>query len=315
MTATFPPRVASAILALAIAGTSASAQPATENAETLFEDGRRLMIDGDVAQACARFEASQQLDPKIVTLLNLGECRERNHQLATAWRTFEDARLQANAAGDDERAHIAATHAGRLEPRLSHLTITVTPGRQTAGLAISWTTGPVDAASWNRAIPIDGGRYTITARAPGRAPWSREVQVENANDAVTIDIPLLEPVVATPGPAAIDRPSRVAPVALGGSALVLAGIAIGFEVSARGVYDDEAPSKQSDPSTTQEKLNMLVNQATRRRYIAEGLGVAAAGCAGLAVYLLVRPRSDHERPAVAPLASPGVAGLALLGRW
>ena len=59
----------------------------------------------------------------------------------------------------------------------------------------------------------------------------------------------------------------------------------------------------------------LVDKANHRRYTAEGLGVAAAGCAGLAVYLLVRPRSDHAEPAVAPLASSGMAGLALLGRW
>lgn len=313
MTATFP-RVASAILAIAIAGTAASAQPATDKANTLFEDGRRRMADGDFAQACARFEASQQLAPAITTLINLGECRERNHQLATAWRTFEDARRQASAAGDDEHAHIAATHAGRLEPRLSHLTIAVAPDRQTAGLAISLTTGPVDAASWNRAIPIDGGRYTITARAPGTAPWSQEVQIANANDAVSVDIPRLEPVVAAPGPAAIDRPSRVAPIGLGVSALVLAGIAIGFEVWARDVYDD-AHAKSFLPSTNQHDLDVLVNRATHRRYIAEGLGVAAAGCAGLAVYLLVRPRSDHAEPVVTPLASSGMAGLALLGRW
>lgn len=313
MTATFPPRVASAILAIAIAGTAATAQPATEQAETLFEDGRRLMIDGDVAQACARFEASQQLDPRIVTLLNLGECRERNHQLATAWRTFEDAGRQASAAGDDDSARVAATHASRLEPRLSRLTVAVAPDRQIAGLAISWTTGQVDAASWNQAIPIDGGRYTITARAPGRAPWSKDVQVANANDAVTVDVPLLEPVVAAPGPAAIDRPSRVAPIALGGSALVLGGIAIGFEVWARSIYAD-AKKEQILP-TTQDHLDVLVNHANHRRYIAEGIGVAAAGCAGLAAYLLVRPHGDHEKPAVAPLASSSMAGLALLGRW
>lgn len=314
MTATFP-RVASAILAIAIAGTAASAQPATEKAETLFEDGRRLMADGNIAEACARFEASQQLAPAVTTLINLGECRERNHQLATAWRTFEEARRQATAARDDERAHIAATHASRLEPRLSHLTIAVASDRQTAGLAISSTTGPVDPASWNRAIPIDGGRYTITAHAPGRAPWSQEVQVANANDAVTVDIPLLDPVVAAPGPAASHRPSRVAPTALWVSALVLAGIAIGFELWAEDIYYNEASPKQFNPSVDSKELNRLVDRATDRRHIAEGLGVAAAGCAGLAVYLLVRPRSDHAEPAVAPLASSNMAGLALQGRW
>jgi hypothetical protein len=313
MTATFP-RIASAILAIAIGGATASAQSATEQASALFEEGRRLMLDGDFAQACARFEASQQLAPSSATLINLGECRERNHQLATAWHTFEDARRQAEAVRDKDDAHIAATHASRLEPRLSHLTIAVAPGRQTTGLAISLTTGPVDAASWNRALPVDGGRYTITARAPGRVTWSQEVQVANANDAITVDIPLLEPVVAAPGPAAIDRPSRVVPITLGGGALVLAGIAISFEVWARDVYDNANTNKTS-PFWHQDMLDDHVNRANRDRYIAEGLGVAAAGCAGLAVYLLVRPRHDHAEPVVAPLASSDMAGLALLGRW
>jgi hypothetical protein len=59
------------------------------------------------------------------------------------------------------------------------------------------------------------------------------------------------------------------------------------------------------------------DSANIRRRAAIGLGVAAAGCAGAAIYLHVRDRRK-ARPAttaLTPLASPQLAGLAITGSW
>src|SRR5689334_5913935 len=84
-------------IALALSGT-AQAQPSGAQAETLFRQGKELMGKGQIAEACAAFDASQKLDPTIATLLNQAACREKNGQLATAWGLFLEAERQTRSA-------------------------------------------------------------------------------------------------------------------------------------------------------------------------------------------------------------------------
>src|SRR4051794_25035624 len=143
------------------------AQSTSVQAQSLFDEGRRLLKAGKTAEACAAFEASQKLDPVITTELNIATCREQNHQLASAWGAFVEAQRMVRAAGNDKLLKVAAGHARKLEPRLSRLTIAVPADRQIAGLVVIRGKDAVDPVSWNHALPIDGGSYTFTARAPG----------------------------------------------------------------------------------------------------------------------------------------------------
>jgi len=120
--------------AIAAAPSRGTAQPASVQAQSLFDDGRRLLKAGKIAEACSSFEASQKLDPAVTTLLNLADCREQNQQLATAWGVFVDANRLARTTGNAKLATVATSHARKLEPRLSRLTIAVAPDRQIAGL-------------------------------------------------------------------------------------------------------------------------------------------------------------------------------------
>src|SRR5262245_18826307 len=86
------------------------AQPANDPAQASFDDGLRLLKTGRIAEACTAFETSQKLDPQVITLLNLADCREQNHQLATAWELFRQAKDMAAAAGDSKLQGIATNH-------------------------------------------------------------------------------------------------------------------------------------------------------------------------------------------------------------
>src|SRR5215831_17174545 len=65
------------------------------NAEALFNEGNKLMAEGKIVEACDAFEASNRAEPRAGTLIHLGACRERNHQLASAWSAYKDAVTRA----------------------------------------------------------------------------------------------------------------------------------------------------------------------------------------------------------------------------
>jgi len=316
----------SGVLAALALSAPARAQSSGAQAETLFRQGKDLLAKGQIAEACAAFDASQKLDPNIATLLNQAACREKNGQLATAWGLFLDAERQTRSATDTQnQAHhqTATAKAARLEPRLSTLTIAVPGDSRVAGLEVLRGGDPVDPGAWNRALPVDGGTYRITARAPGNAEWSSTITVGNEHDVKTIEIPrlkaaALEPPVAArpkvdrPAPRVRRQPSRIAPLVVGGAAVALGGGALGFELSARSTYNSSKTEVDNDKQTS------LWHSANTRRYVAEGLGVASLAAAGVAVWLVLRPGAETAdsgmaRIEIAPLVAREAAGLVVVG--
>lgn len=325
-----------ALLSITAASSRAHAQSSTAQAETLFRQGKDLIARGKIAEACAAFDASQKLDPTIATLLNQASCREKNGQLATAWGLFLEAERQSRSSTDDagrQLHRVATQHAAKLEPRLSTLTITVPVENRVRGLEILRNQEPVDAGAWNKALPVDGGTYKITARAPGNAEWSASVTVSAERDAKSIETPKLKAAAlsstarpaGTPAPASQGRSgatpatphrSLVAPLVLGGAALVLGGGALGFELSARST-NDKARDEEDDI-----KQDSLWKSANTRRHVAQGFGIASVACAGVAVWLYLRGGSESEpatstsvqaRLLVQPIIGTDQAGLVLSG--
>ena len=294
----------------------ASAQSASAQAETLFRQAKDLFDAGKIADACAAFDSSQKLDPQLTTLFSLATCREKNGQLATAWGLFvEDQRQARNAtdAASQQWGELSAAAAARLEPKLSKLTITVSPEHAIAGLEVRREADIVDAGAWNHPLPIDGGTYKITARAPGHDEWTTTVTVKPDSDTQAIEVPALAVAAAAPA-VSVARRSRVLPLAVGGGAIVLGGAAIGFELWAEHFNNQIAGAMDN---TT--RLD-LWHSANARRYTAEGLGIAAIASAGTAVYLYVRHGKESQTQVargieIVPLASGQVAGLQLDGNW
>ncbi len=235
-----------ALVVLATASPRVFAQSASVQAQSLFDEGRKLLQAGKLAEACAAFESSQKLDPAITTLLNLADCREQNHQLATAWGTFVDANRMARDKNNDKLAKVASNHAHKLEPRLSKLTINVPADHQVTGLEVLRGNDPVNPASWNHALPIDGGTYTITARAPGHAPWSATRTIKVESDAQSVEIPKLADAKAGT-PVAVSRTGGAGgtPPATGAPAGTPGGVASSAKpnpASAAGAAPGAAPA-------------------------------------------------------------------------
>ena len=80
-------RLSTLVALIALAGT-AVAGPA---AEKLFQDGRTALAAGKLDEACDAFHGSENLEPRVGTLLNVADCEERRGRIATAWIEFNDA--------------------------------------------------------------------------------------------------------------------------------------------------------------------------------------------------------------------------------
>jgi hypothetical protein len=300
----------------------AGAQPAGAQAEVLFKQGRELLAAGKIPEACAAFEASQKLEPAVTTLLNLAGCREKNNQIATAWGLFLEAERQTRSASDDvaKQLHdVAQERAKNLEQRVSKLTISVPAPSQVDGLEITRGSERIDGSLWNRALPIDGGDYTISAHAPGTNTWSTSVKISAQGDTKTVEVPVLSrlpvPVeVRAPPPDVTEAPaqssSNVAPIAVGASAAVLLGGALGLELWGESQYDDAKAEM-----TNQTRRNSLVDSANTKRLAAQGLAVIGVGAGVAAVWLYLRNRG-HDEPATTRsslLVYP--SGVAVLGTF
>ena len=334
---------------IAAAATPAGAQPAKAQAEVLYNDGRDLLKAGKIVEACAAFEQSQKLDPAVTTLIAHGTCREKLGQLATAWGLFLEAERQTRSAGTDAVAQlhqIALDRAAKLEPRVPKLTISVPERSKLDGLEIVRDKERIPSVMWNRALPIDGGTYTITARAPGANEWTTRVTLAVELDTKTIDLPdlrnlkkdLEEPPKAPAARAAsasassppTDRgpplapssrlpetPGRrggVLPIAVGAGAAILLGGALGLSLWGNSTYD-QAKAEQTD----QARRDSLFDSANRKRYAAEGVAVAGVGCAGVAVWLYLRHRGARSETASARaerwMLAPAASGIGVAGHF
>lgn len=323
-----------AVVAL-LAFTARPAHAQNAAAEALFSDGEKLMKAGKLAEACDAFEASNRLEARAGTLVNLGTCREQNHQLASAWSAFKDA---VSRAKDPKKKKIAEARIKAIEPKLSFLTISVADDSRIDGLVVNRDGQPVDPALWNRGIPVDGGSYVVSGRAPGHEEWQTTVVVPDESGKVSVEVPRFkELVVIAPRP--VEQ--VVAPVAtpvveerdpIGDSpgtftgrrkvALAVGGVAVAAAVA--GVLmgrqsaqaEDDAYALCPDPAMAcadADRANDLIDRGRQRALFANiGYGVAGAG-AITAVVLWIT--GAPARPSSRVSLSPRFGGLDLAVRF
>jgi hypothetical protein len=173
------------VVLIASATPTVDASPA---AEKLFRDGKQLMKDGKLAEACDAFRKSQELEPRSGTLLNLGDCEEKRGRLATAWEAFVASRALANQRGEP-RVEEAEKRAAAVAPKLPYLTVRVAAFRP-YGFVVKRNGKDVPAAELDHEVPIDPGRYVLEALAPDHVAWQKTVDVEIGKKLV-VEIPAL----------------------------------------------------------------------------------------------------------------------------
>ena len=289
-------------------------------AETLFEEGRKLMAKGNHAQACPKFVESYRLDPALGSLLNAATCHKAEGKTATAWSEFRDAEQQARRAGDTKRSKFAADKAAEIEPSIPKLIITIV--EPPAGTKVSRDGLALGEASLNTPLPVDPGEHAIRVEAPGFVPFETTVEAF-AGKRASVVVPELERAPAGAAPAeggassgeTPDKPApdegsdhRTAGLVVGGvgvASLVVGGVFSAMFFSARSECNGPPVCAEDDP---------LRDDASSRGTIA-GITLAAGTAAvavGAFLYLTSTPRPEPESSGVwvAPSVGRRSAGLA-----
>lgn len=317
-------KIALRALAVAVAMTTVAHAQVPE-AEVLFREARKLMKHHAFAAACEKFEASEHLDPGIGTELNLGDCREKTGQLASAWAMFVKASQTAKHSGDRRREDEAKRRAAALEPRLVYLTISVPKPARIAGLVVHRNGTMVEAAAYDQPVPVDPDEYRITAEAPDHERWQRTISVGSASK--TIEVPRLEVAPTPPPPPPAAEPVRVrepeapslwttrrkAAVALGVLGVAAGGTGIAFGVKANSL---ERQSDQLCPTTRCSDPNAIdLNRRARTDGLVANLGMIGGGAMAMGAIVLWIVGDPRPRDGVSIVPSIGPSGIALVGAY
>jgi hypothetical protein len=322
--------------ALGVLAPIAAHGQASPQAEALFRDGKQLMKEGKLAEACAAFEGSERAEHNVATVLSLADCREKNRQYASAWALFLQADSQTRS--DPARAALNTTAKRRahgLESRLSYLTINVPDESRIPDLVVTRDGAPVDPAEWNRSIPADGGSHVIAGKAPGHESWSTTVTLRPESDKQAVEVPRFKALpeivnkppraeqavqvrVLAPEPSPFTRRRKIGlGVAAGGAAV--GAVALGLGISANSLHNDAVatcPPSACSVKNAQDATATNDRARSRARYANIGYGVAGAALiTGGVLWLVGKPESPHgDQVVIAPQLGEA-SGLAVMGRF
>lgn len=325
-------RAVAVTLCMAV-GAPAAAQPKRDPAaaDEAFRAAVAAKLAGDAKTACAKFEASMQLDPSPSTLLNVAECLEQEGKLARAWSETQRARvLNTETPGEQRRRELdvyASTTLERLRAKLAWIQIVVK--NPPAGLEVDKDGVALPAAVLDQAIPADPGGSKVTAKAPGYRPFvATLVLSEGKTTEVTLVLSLAPaaptatlsassvPVAPPPG-----RP--LWPWLAGGAGLALVGVSVGFGISEAATQADiDVNCHQQGDGRCRVGYPYQEQNDRLFRDFGLSLGFGIAGAVGLAagVIGLVRGPGRPRPPGavglvVTPHVGQGAGGLSLGGAF
>ena len=294
-----------------------------------------MVAQGDYAAACPKFEQSLALEAGVGTQFNLADCWEHIGRTASAQALFVGAAASAKAAGQPEREEVLRDRAAALEPRIAHLVIEVAD--TDPKLVVKRGDLPLDSDAFGKAKAIDPGSYEIVAKAPGKKPWRKTIEVAAGASVVTVEVPRLEPQVDAesqlesakkpPEPAKEAEKIVVAPpivhankpmnwTAIGFGGIGVGGLVVGSVMALKyGSANSDAknicPTSRGCTSAQVSDHDQKVDDArSARTWAYLGFGVGAAGL-GAAAALLFLPQSTNTETSW--VASPVVAGTGAFG--
>jgi hypothetical protein len=241
-----------------------------------------------------------------------------------------------------DRESWAEERAKSLEPRLSTVTVVVPPAvASTEGLVVERNGVAVGRGLWGEATYVDGGKQRVAAKAPGRRPWSTEVDVGPERATARVEVPALSAAGANaaprPGASGDDAPSDgdstaaseptdgsaqlisgavVAALGLGG---LVAGIVVG--VDAKSSYDSSGDEHCTDLGCDQAGVDAGEDARAQGDIATALFAIGGAALVAGVVTMLTVPSSEESSGTttatlaldLAPVAAG--AGLRLRGRW
>ena len=313
------------VTALVVCSLDARAQQPGDPAaaQSLFDEGKRLMQEKNFAAACPKLAESQRLDPAGGTILALALCHEGEGKTATAWAEFNQALGDARRDKRADREAAASDHIKALEPRLARLRVVV--NKPVDGLVVKRDGLVVGSAQWGTALAIDPGAHAFEVTAPNKQRWTSTVTVDQEGRTLDVIVPALAdaPSAAAPPPPATPPPDRE-PVregsssqrtwglVIGGVGVVAAGVGAGFGLSASSKWKD---AEKACPGNV--CPNSAATQAGKDAGTAADVSTAlfvlgGIALAGGAVLYLTAPKADEARVRVTPWAGPSGGG-AMIG--
>lgn len=321
----------------AAAPPAATATPSaadTQEANLRFQEGKALLEQGAIVEACAKLAQSLALHRRGGTLLNLATCKQRQGHHATAVRLFQEAFDVASAEGRTDRMELAQL--GMVESRglLSWVVITLSAGSKAPGLVVTLDGEKVDVVDQGSMIAVDPGTHAITAAAPGRKPFEASVTSVGTGDRRKVEVPALAPAAAGTGAAASPTTAPTAPFGqadrsmalriVGYGALGAGGLAtvIGAVFGGKAIADSAESRRLCPDDVCPTAPGLEKNRSAREAaaaanvLISTGLAVAAVG----AVVLVLAPplpaaQATPPRVSASAWATPSGGGLIIGGQW
>lgn len=261
------------LIALVVATQVAHADPASD----LFDEGRALLADDHVAEACAKFDQSIALDGQALgTMLNLGLCNEQLDRLATALRWYR--RVQARAIELANSDAELAARAKTIELAAKVPTLRLVP--DSAG-AVTVDGARIAEMDYPR-VELDAGAHVVAATGA----VSARVELKLA-DGDHRDVPLALKPPPPPPPMPVGDRHRLAYV-LGGVGAGLLAVDLVVGLVARSRFD------ATDVKSTRDAWRDTM------RYGGTSVAVLGAGAIAAAIYLYLHVPEHGVVPVIAP---------------
>jgi hypothetical protein len=291
-------------------------------AETLFQEGKRLLDQKDFAHACPKLAESYRLESATGTLLALAICHEGEGKTATAWAEYNESAARSKREGRREREQAAMQFAGELQPKLSTLTISISEAVARSGaLTVKRDGVAVDASTWGAAVPVDPGEHVVALSATGKKPWSKTIVVGSVSDRQTVVAEPLEDALLEPGPpveATSTRTSMVQQAGLIAAGAGVLGIGIGTYFGIKAIHENNSSSdgcagNACYPDAKQTRLDARSDgNVSTAAFVAGG----ALLIGGAAMYVLGGDAAvGRGRIQAAPVLGKGQMSVALRGTF
>jgi hypothetical protein len=303
-------------VAVALAGRDARAEPMRDQAAALelFNHAKDLQAAGDWDGACAKFQASMDLDPAAGTQIRLARCDAHAGKLARAWADYQAALILNRALtsqGEERREELrqlVERELAALQPRVPRLRVVIRHRAPEMHLFRNGT--PLPVAALDEELPVDPGTVEIAVEAPGYVVVRRSV-IAVEGQVVNVEIalePVFDPGATPAGPAKMGG-RRIAALALGSAGVVGLGVAVGFGVDTLNKVSESSRYCSPAPVVCMPTGGTLLSEASRSQkagVVSLAIGGALLG-AGVVLWLTAPRAPAAPRPALA--VSPGGAAL------